>query len=217
MGMEKIDNPFRKAGIVLLIIGIIDIGAMAYCIANKINYSSSFNIFAIIAGALLMKGGIKTARVVRWFSAFYVIASVGMLFLIPIYMPVQLLVTQVKLNPVGMIGSYAFSLTFIGILIWVYIQLSSPNALAKIEQAGYKTGKPKSALYAVLVMMALGVAIFVYMFNGESAEKAKALAKEQLGSNYAYQISSFNTSGNKGSAVVIAYNSNEIKYVQVKW
>ena len=215
--MEEIDNPFRKAGIVLLIIGIIDIGVMAYCIANKISYSSSFNIFAVIAGALLMKGGIKTARVVRWFSAFFVIAFIGMLFLFPITMPLQLLATQIKLNPAGMLGSYAFLIIFIGVLIWVYKQLSTPSALAKLEQAGYKTGKPKTALYAALGIMVLGGVMFGFLFNSESAEKAKALAKEQLGDNYKYHISSLNMSGNKGSAVVTAYNSSEIKNVNVSW
>jgi hypothetical protein len=215
--MEEIDSPFRKVGIVLLIIGILDIGVMTYCIANKISYSSSFNIFAVIAGILLMKGGVKTARVVRWFSAFFVIAFVGMIFLFPITMPVQLLVTQIKLNPVVVLGSYAFSLIFIGVLIWVYRQLSTPGALTKLEQAGYKTGKPKSALYAALGLMILGGVLFALLFNSESAEKAKALAKEQLGPAYEYHISSMQSSGNKGSAVVTAFNSNEIKNIQVKW
>ena len=132
-------------------------------------------------------------------------------------MPLQLLVTQVKLNPAGMLGSYALSPIFFGVLIWVYMQLSAPNALAKLEHAGYKTGKPKSALFAALGMMVLGGVMFGFLFNSDSAAKAKALAKEQLGSNYEYHISSLNISGNKGSAVVTAYNSNEIKNVQVKW
>ena len=215
--MEETDNPFRKAGIVLLIIGIIDICIMAYCIANKISYSSSFNVFAVIAGVLLMKGGIKTARVIRWFSAFLVIAFIGMLFLSPIIMPVQLLITQIKLNPAGMLGDYAFLILFIGVLIWIYRQLSTSSALTKLEQAGYKTGEPKTALYAALGIMVLVGATFGFLFNSESAEKAKALAKEQLGPNYNYCISSLSISGNKGSAVVTAYNSNEIKNIQVKW
>ena len=215
--MEETDNPFRKVGIVLLIIGIIDIGVMIYCIANKISYSSSFNIFAVIAGILLMKGGVKTARIVRWFSAFFVIAFIGMLFVFPITMPIQLLATQIKLNPIGMLGSYAFSLVFIGVLIWVYKQLSTPGALAKLEQAGYKTGKPKSALYAAIGILVLGGVLFTLLFTSESAEKAKSLAKEQLGPAYEYHISSMHISGDKGSAVVTAFNSDEIKNVQVEW
>jgi hypothetical protein len=215
--MEGIVNPFKKAGIVLLVIGIIDIGLMVYCIANRINYSSSFNIFAVIGGALLIKGGVKTARVVRWFSAFFVMAFIGMLFISPITMPVQLLITQIKLNPAATLGAHAFSLVFIGMLIWVYKQLSTPIALAKLEQAGYKSGKPKTALYAAIGCTILGGVMFGFLLNGESAEKAKTLAKEQLGSNYQYHISSMQASGDKGSAVVTAFNEEEIQNIQVEW
>ena len=69
--MEKSNNPFRTAGMALLIVGIIDIGIMIYCIANEIHYSSSFNIFAVIAGILLIRGGVKSARIIRWFSIFF--------------------------------------------------------------------------------------------------------------------------------------------------
>ena len=215
--MDEIDNPFRKAGIVLLVIGILDIGVMAYCIANKISYSSSFNIFAVIAGIFLIKGGIKTARVVRWFSAFFVIAFIGMLFLFPITMPIELLLTQIKLNPVGMLGSYAFSILFIGVLTWVYFQLSSTDALERLSRAGYKTGKPKSALFTALAIMIFGGVMFAYLFNSESAAKAKSLAEEKMGSNYKYHISSLSASGDSGFAVVTAYNENEIRAVRVKW
>ena len=215
--MEDLNNPFRKAGIVLLVIGILDIGVMAYCIANKISYSSSFNIFAAIAGILLIKGGVKTARVIRWFSAFFVIAFIALLFIMPITTPMQLLITRFKVNTGGMLATYAISLVFIGILVWVYLQLSTSVALARLKEAGYKTGKPITALYAVLAMITLGGVLFFSIFNGESAERAKSLAKEQMGPNYQYHISSLNTSDNRGSAVVIAYNSSEIQHVQVKW
>ncbi len=215
--MKEPNNPFRKVGIFLLVIGIIDIGVMAYCIAKKISYSSSFNIFAVIAGVLLIRGGVKTARVVRWLSAFIIISFIGMLFLFPIAIPIDLLITQLKLDPVDMLGPYAFAILLVGILIWVYLQLSSYGALEKLKQAGYKTGKPKSALYAALAIMVFVGVMFAFLFNSKSAAKAKALAEEQLGASYKYHIGSLSISGNSGSAEVTAYNENEIKAVNVKW
>ena len=164
-----------------------------------------------------MKGSVKTARVVRWFTSFFVIAFVCMLFLIPAVIPIQLLITQIKLNPAGMLGSYAFSLLFMGVLIWVYLQLSSPDSLAKLRQAGYRTGKPKTALFAALGIIAVGGILSTLIFTSDSATKARELARAQLGPNYQYHINSLNFSGNNGSAVVTAYNKNEIKYVRVKW
>jgi len=51
MGYQKI---LRNVGWALLWLGVVDVGVMIYCIANNIGYSSSFNIFAIIAGVFLM-------------------------------------------------------------------------------------------------------------------------------------------------------------------
>jgi len=107
-----------------------------------------------------------------------------------------------------MLGSYALSIVFIGILVWVYRQLSTPDALQKLKEFGYNTEKPKSALYVAIAFMVLGGVFFSFIVNSESAIKAKALAKEQLGSQYSYQISSLSMSSNRGSAVVTAYNSN---------
>jgi hypothetical protein len=215
--MEDSNNPFRKAGLALLIIGIIDIGVMAYCIANKISYSSSFNIFAVIAGIFLIKGGVKTARAVRWFSAFLVVAFIGLLIVMPITTPLGLLITQLKLNALSIVGSFAFGLVLIGVLIWVHLQLSTPESLSVLAQAGYKTGKPKSAYIAGAALLVLAVGLSAVILNGESAQKAKALAKEQLGPEFQYHVTSMTTSGDTGHALVTAYTDKEIRSVQVQW
>ncbi len=72
--MNDSSDPFKKAGITLLCVGLIDIGVMVYCIVNKISYSSSFNMFAVIAGILLIKGNVYTVRIVRWLSVFIIAA-----------------------------------------------------------------------------------------------------------------------------------------------
>ncbi|RLT89443.1 MULTISPECIES: hypothetical protein [unclassified Ketobacter] len=215
--MEHRINPFRKAGLVLLTIGIIDIGVMAYCIANEMSYSSSFNIFAVIAGIFLMKGGVKTARVVRWFSAFAVVAFIGLILVIPFITPISLLVTQIKLNALSMLGSFIFGLVLIGVLVWVHIQLSTPESLKLLANEGYKTDKPKSAYIAGAALLILAVGISVVFLNGESAQKAKSLAQTQLGTEYQYHVSSMSISGNSGHASVIAYNRMEVRSVEVRW
>ena len=215
--MENGINPFRKAGMALLIIGIIDIGVMAYCIANKIGYSSSFNIFAVVAGIFLIKGGVKTARVVRWFSAFTLVVFIGLLIVIPLTTPFGLLLTQLKLNVLSMASPFLFGIVLIAVLVWVHLQLSTPESLNLLAQAGYKTGKPKSAYLAGGFLLILGVGLSAWLLNGESAQKAKDLAQEQLGPNFQYHVSSMSVSGKSGRASVIAYTDKEIRSVQVQW
>lgn len=215
--MDDNNNPFKKAGIALLAIGVIDIGVMIYCIANSINYSSSFNIFAVIAGIFLIKGGVKTARVVRWFSAFMVVGFIGMLMVFPIIMPFELLTVQLKIDALFIVGSFLFGLVLIAVLVWVHLQLSTSASLQLLEQAGYKTGKPLSAYLAAVAVLVLAVGLSSVMLNGDSAQKAKSLAQERLGEDYKYHVTSITTSGDSGYAVVTAYNSSEIKNVNVRW
>ena len=84
-------NPFRTPGVILLVVGLLDIGIMIYCIVNKLAYSSSLNIFAVIAGILLIRGSVKTARNTRWFIAFLLTGLFGFLLLYPLITPFDLL------------------------------------------------------------------------------------------------------------------------------
>ncbi len=215
--MREINHTFRKTGIVLLVIGIIDIAVMIYCISNKISYSSSFNVFAVIAGFLLIKGSVKTARIVRWVSAFFIVAFCGMIILYPFTYPIDLITLQIKLNPVGILISFGFGFIFIAILGWLYIQLSNPESMSLMKDAGYKIGKPKIAIISGLSVVVLGF-VFTYLFqSGESAAKAITLAQEKLGGNFKYHVSSISVSGNKGHAVVAAYDKDTIKYIDIQW
>jgi len=81
----------------------------------------------------------------------------------------------------------------------------------------FDEGRDSLALYVVIGMVALGGVIFSYIVSGDTAIKAKELAKEQLGTGFEYHISNLRISGDRGSAVVIAYNSNEIKNIVVNW
>jgi len=215
--MENSINPFKNSGIALLTIGVIDVGVMAYCIANKISYSSSFNMFAVIAGIFLIKGGVKTARAVRWFSVFLVVAFIGLLLTTPFTTPFGLLLIQLKINALSILSSFAFGLVLISVLVWVHLQLSTPASLEVLAQAGYKTGKPKSAYIAGGALLVLVVGLSAGLLNGESAQKAKALAQEQLGPDYQYHVTSMTTSGNSGHASVTAYTDKEVRSVHIQW
>ena len=46
----------RRVGLLLIVIGVLDVGYMIYCIVNGESYSSGLNIFAIVAGIFLIRG-----------------------------------------------------------------------------------------------------------------------------------------------------------------
>jgi len=64
-----------------------DIGIMVYCIANKTSYSSSFNIFAVIAGVYSLKANLKARRLTSQFAALLFFAFPGLLLAVPFLLP----------------------------------------------------------------------------------------------------------------------------------
>ncbi len=50
--MEEYRAILKRVGLVLIAVGLCDIIFMIYCVSQGQSYSSSFNIFAVIAGVL---------------------------------------------------------------------------------------------------------------------------------------------------------------------
>ncbi len=210
-------NPFKKVGVALLVIGILDIILMIYCIINKISYSSSLNIFAVIAGTFLIKGSVKAARIARWFSVFFFIMIIGIIMGASLKMPFDLLKLQIKMNAWSVVGLFFFILIFLSLMIWIYRQLSTADALRLFAQAGYETDRPSSAYLSATFLLIFMIGMSILIGGGESKKKAKELAKQQLGTGFQYYVSSISFSENSGQANVIAYSDKEIQHIQVRW
>jgi hypothetical protein len=86
----------KRVGVVLVVVGLADIAWMIYCIIHKISYSSSLNLFAVIAGILLMRGSLRTAANIRWFGVFFLSASIAMLMAWPALQPIDLTLTEIR-------------------------------------------------------------------------------------------------------------------------
>jgi hypothetical protein len=69
------ESPYRgvlkRVGVVLVLVALADVGWMIYCFIHGMPYSSSLNLFAVAAGVFLIRGSLRTATYVRWFSIFF--------------------------------------------------------------------------------------------------------------------------------------------------
>jgi hypothetical protein len=210
----------RKAGVVLVVVGLIDIAVMIYCIINRISYSSSFNVFAVIAGALLIRGGLRTAGVVRCFATFMLAALASLLVAWPLLQPLDLTLTEVRLNPVSALGGGALYLAILAFLFWLQRELGRPPILAARVAAGRRQRDMRipAALGFLVVFLAV---LLSGLFRDDAAEKAKSIAQQQLGAEYQYHVSSLYISESARErtveAVVTAWKDREIKDVPVEW
>jgi len=129
----------RRVGVVLIVVGVIDVGWMIYCVVHSIRYSSSFNIFAIIAGIFLMRGSLRAAALISRFVAFMLAGFLGMVLLWPVFLPPGLALAALRIYPLRFLTSPAFVAFVLGLLFWVLRQLRREAVLEAIAAATGKT------------------------------------------------------------------------------
>lgn len=136
----------KKVGFAWIVFGLADIAFMIYSITNGQSYSSSFNIFAVVIGILLIRGSLGATTLVTWFSAFALTGFIGVLLIFPFLQPIGLLVVQAKLNPVGSAILWLMAIVVLVLLGWSYKQLRSPSVLDARRASGCTTAMPKIAI-----------------------------------------------------------------------
>ena len=152
MGQPLYRAILRRAGLVLVAIGLIDIGWMIYCIVNGLSYSSSLNIFAVIAGVLLIRGGLKTAGIVRWLAIFFVSAFVALVVIFPFLQPIGLTLAEFRFNTGGVLVSVLFAMVLFALMYWVARELGREPIQAARESAGLKRSTARGPLCAALAL-----------------------------------------------------------------
>lgn len=202
----------------LIVVGLIDIGLMIYCITHGLKYSSSLNIFAVVAGIFLYRGSMMAVRLITWFLAFLLSGlSLAFFVVFPLMQPLDLWATQFRLSPVSVLSSLLFGLVVLALLLWIYLQLRSEVVLKARVAAGQSRAAPMRAFVSsAMLVLAVGVMVH-FMIQGEGSDKAKQLAEAQVGPGYKFHVASIQWSGAHGGATVTAYNEHEIKSVRVRW
>jgi hypothetical protein len=211
----------KRTGYVLLTIGIIDIAALIYCIVKNISYSSSFNVIAIAGGIFLSRGSLGTATVVRWSAILMFAAIVTLLAVWPFIQPLGLTLTQIRLNPGAFSTAMVLVAFVLGLLLWFARELGREPIQAARASAGLKQRDMRIPAATGVGLVVVIVVVFAFFLHSGYAERAKAMAKQQVGSGYQLHVNSLNVDTDSQrtvvSGVVIAWNEKEIRYVQVHW
>lgn len=206
-----------QVGWALVATGLLDIGVMIYCIIHRINYSSSLNFFAVVIGALLIRGNLGAARFAKNGSAFLLGAFVLMPVLSFLNRPLALTQLSIRLYPGATILAVLLLGGLIALLWWVYRRLDDPAILAAYgrEQSAPPSPAKYAAIGAGIALLASGMLFFA--MRGDTARKAKELAAAKTGPGFKFAIQSFAVQNDHGVAMVTAYNDSEIRNVAVEW
>jgi hypothetical protein len=148
-----------RVGLALITVGVVDIGVMIFCIMNDMHYSSSFNIFAVVLGILLVRGNLWAASVVRFFGAFFFASAIAAIAFVPFLQPVSLTLAEVRNTS---LFGLLFPLILLGVCLWAAHELNGDPVLAALQSSGRSVSPLifPAALGIGLVAAISGVIIF---------------------------------------------------------
>lgn len=215
----------KRAGAVFISVGLMDVGYMFYSIHAGKGHASVFSIMAIIAGAFLLNGSLRAARIVATSAAFFVTVLLGVIIALPILLPVELILTYLKIAPLSDVRLVVPFLLSGGLSAWIYRSLTSPPVKAAMDEAGmnYKSfwGNPALGFKIGSASGAILLAFLMFSLKGERGARAIEEARKKMRSQYKYQVVSMGTrSSGQGTTVqagVIAYDAKSIRYIDVAW
>ncbi|SFF51142.1 hypothetical protein SAMN05518865_10158 [Duganella sp. CF458] len=196
----------KRAGMVLVVLGTCDLLAIR----------SGLFLLGAAAGVGLLYGSLHMASLVRWIAAFALCALGVMMLAWPLMQPVDLTLTQLKLQP-RILPSLATSATWLVLLHWLYRTLSAPAVLAARRAAGHKPrhiGLAAASGAALSLMVCSALAL---MLHGEAAQRARRAAERQFGPDYRYHVAALKVDGKRVEGLVTAWNGNEIRNIPVAW
>jgi hypothetical protein len=150
---EQYRTVLARVGLVLLIAGVLDVIFMVYCIANGISYRSSFNIFAVLLGIMLIRGSLWAASFVRFFSAFFLAGGIGLIAVLPFLQPINLTLAELRnTSPLTVV----LPLVLLTLSFWMTRELNGEPMLAAWQSSG-KSVSP--LLFPVILGFGLVVAV----------------------------------------------------------
>jgi len=210
----------KRVGLVLILVGAADILFMAYSLAQGRSYSSSLNIFALIAGILVYRGGLGAARVVAHSAAFMLAGMAGAILFLPLIVPGSLVLISARLYPVAWLLTVVVAVALMGTLVWVRGQLTGGPVAAAFERSGKEPPRTTVPLALGAILSLVVVLVLQATFGGQAAQEAMGRARQQLGSDYRFLVTnmslSYNQAGRQGRAVVLAYRPGEVRHVFVR-
>ena len=211
----------KRVGVVLFAVGAIAIAMTIAVVTEARPYSAAFDVAAMLAGTFLWRGGPRAALWTRSLTVFLLAAGVATLVAAPFFQPLDLTVTQIRLNPAGFGMNAAVGLFVLGLLLWITLELGRPPVLEAISGAGIKRWDIRIPAQAGGGLVALIGLLLWLTLHGRSAELATSLALQQLGPGYRYHLSwissANNGHGTSVTGVVTAWNTKETKQVLLHW
>jgi hypothetical protein len=218
--LNKIAAPTR-VGLVLAVAGALGVAFTASQASGWWLLTYGADILALLAGALLLRENVRATRFVCAVMAFGTGATVVGLIGLAIVRPLDLTLTEVRLDPSSFVWPAVAVIGAVCVQLWIVWELGREPVRAAISGAGLRPWDPATpAKVGAGVMFVVALLLWVAL-HGNSATVAVSQAEQQLGPDYRYALTWIGPAkrGGRGAVdgVVTAWNQHEVRTVLLHW
>ena len=209
----------------LLLFGLLDLAAQVYSvfvwlkIGGQLSLTAPFSTLALgLAAWLVWRGKRAIWSVLLYLAPFGLGIILGSALAAGLFLPWRLIRAVMVHGPEWAVVYLVYLPTIALLLGWLAWEASRFPGIS--PERRFWTRTPALTAYGSLPAILL-VKLVLLLLQGSWTTNAVALAREQLGETYDYQVMSWHmqTQGGNttGHAVVLAYNEHELRQVQVRW
>lgn len=218
--LQSASHILRRCGVVLLAVGTLDIAWMVWRISTGIDHSYSMALPAIFGGALLIRGSLKAAFYLAWIASVLLPVAVAS-GVIALLQPVDLTLTQLRLDPAGQLAAAVPLVLFCAVLYWLRDELQRLPVQSAFLTAGRRQPAVHVALGIGVVFALLALAGQQLGRDGGASDKAVQLAQQKHGDQFHYHASKISKrddpQGTFVDATVLAWRTDRVEVVDITW
>jgi hypothetical protein len=128
---------------------------------------------------------------------------------------------KIRFEPGVVAGGIAYLAIALMLSTWIIRELGREPICVASRAAGLKSRDMRLPMF-VGIALVIGIAVSSNLFlNGESAERAKSMAEQEVDSGYKLHVDLLKTSTidrhKSVYAVMTAWNDSEIREISVRW
>jgi len=208
----------KPVGTVLMTAGLVCIGYAAWTVhSDPVNAGITAIAFGA-AGFLITKGSLGAARFMGWWNAVGIVGGLSAVVTVPLNLPLTLIEAKFHVAPVATAFETAILLASFALALWIYQAVRAPAVLSARRAAELTVAHPWTAFALGVLLVAYQVFMMVQMQNSAIAEEAIRRARTKYGSQYAFQVAGYSSSGRKHVFVtLLGYTATEIIDADVDW
>jgi hypothetical protein len=218
--LTKTSAPGR-VGAMLVAIGVLGVAMTVSHATGWWLFTYVLDALALLAGALLLRGNLTAARLVRAVMAFGLSVTLVGLIGLAVVWPIDLTLTEFRLDLASFLWPAACVAAAIFVQLWIVWELGRAPVQTGIYNAASRRWDAATAAKAGAAAMFVVVGLAWATLHGNSASVAISLAQQQLGFGYRYALTWISSASHDGhtaiDGVVTAWNDHEVKKVLLHW